>query len=415
MADDDSKPSVPAWQRAAASPPPSVHAPQTGDATPAPKEAGETPTPEAHVADAPTDTSHAVESSADDGLLREYAVQFLQDPDIRYAPREKKVAFLETKGLSREEIEGLLNAEDELHEIEDADDPEAPILSSTPLPPTPSPAPSTSPAVASSQPRPQPPSQQQGLTSAHSLPKRDAPPVVTYPEFLVQPSKPPPLVTKSLLLDTTYIAAGLGAAMYALSQFVVAPMEASLTTARHDFLEHSVTRLEEVNTKLKNMVSAMPPSRPVTSGGDEDKDDVSISSDPTELYHRDIGVQTTPSLSRRGSISDASSAEGSDTLSAQEKQIKALREHIEGLTSSQKTTHYKELEELEQAGKLTSYLNTMTQSSSPYYNNYGNFWGGANGSGNLFKDDEIERFKGEIRSMKGVMLSSRNFPRGTVS
>jgi hypothetical protein len=40
--------------------------------------------------------------------LMEQATRFLQDPSIQNAPREQKIAFLESKGLKREDMEVLL-------------------------------------------------------------------------------------------------------------------------------------------------------------------------------------------------------------------------------------------------------------------------------------------------------------------
>jgi hypothetical protein len=40
--------------------------------------------------------------------LREQAAKFLQDASIRDANRERKVAFLESKGVKRDDIEALL-------------------------------------------------------------------------------------------------------------------------------------------------------------------------------------------------------------------------------------------------------------------------------------------------------------------
>lgn len=45
--------------------------------------------------------------------LLEQASKFLKDPSIRDAPRDRKAAFLETKGLSKVEVEKLLGAEPE--------------------------------------------------------------------------------------------------------------------------------------------------------------------------------------------------------------------------------------------------------------------------------------------------------------
>lgn len=45
--------------------------------------------------------------------LREQAAKFLQDPNIQDADRERKVAFLESKGVRRDDIEALLGKDPE--------------------------------------------------------------------------------------------------------------------------------------------------------------------------------------------------------------------------------------------------------------------------------------------------------------
>lgn len=53
--------------------------------------------------------------------LLNQATKFLQDDDIRDAPTERKVAFLESKGLSELEIEGLLaDSRNEDHSSDDS-------------------------------------------------------------------------------------------------------------------------------------------------------------------------------------------------------------------------------------------------------------------------------------------------------
>ena len=94
---------IPAWQRATPSAPPA----------PAEQEPVSEQQPEADAAPAPA--AEAEESTdsrwqSEDTTLLEQASRFLDDPTIRDAPREKKVAFLESKGVKADEIEQLLEA-----------------------------------------------------------------------------------------------------------------------------------------------------------------------------------------------------------------------------------------------------------------------------------------------------------------
>jgi hypothetical protein len=237
------------------------------------------------------------------------------------------------------------------------------------------------------------------------------PPVIAYPEFLVHASKPPPLVTTERLLNTAYITAGLYATIYGLSKYIIAPQQAALSESRHEFLGHTKSQVEDFNNRLSTMVSKAPPSRPTTSSGpnehSDDKSDMSEDEDPTELFHRDFGTQTSPPLSRSASSSDLSDLASSDPVSGHEQRLKIMASHLKDLQHSNSSITEKEDDVNKQLTSLTSYLNDLTY-SSPYYR-YGG-WSGTDATGN--KDDEIDKFKTEIRGVKGVLLSTRNFPRG---
>ena len=96
------KKEIPSWQRTAS--PPSPASPPEQE--PIPEQHPETepaPTPAPGAEEATSSDSHP-----DSAPLLEQAVRFLEDPAIRDAPREKKVTFLESKGVRVEDIEELL-------------------------------------------------------------------------------------------------------------------------------------------------------------------------------------------------------------------------------------------------------------------------------------------------------------------
>jgi hypothetical protein len=106
-----SKAAIPAWQQK-----------QTTDSSESPASPAsplqQDPEPEQQPeqsAIAATDTFPTGEEDTDPNAqhtsLLEQATRFLEDPAIRDAPREKKVAFLESKGVDDKEIETLLGAE----------------------------------------------------------------------------------------------------------------------------------------------------------------------------------------------------------------------------------------------------------------------------------------------------------------
>lgn len=99
------KPKIPSWQLASAEKP--VETPSEAEQQSEPTEPSEAST--STVADASTPTGSDVDEPETPSLL-DQAKRFLDDTTIRDAPRQKKVAFLESKGVSAEDIETLLGA-----------------------------------------------------------------------------------------------------------------------------------------------------------------------------------------------------------------------------------------------------------------------------------------------------------------
>lgn len=99
-----SKPSIPAWQRTTPTDPPTLPV----DEQPKPDNAAEDSTKP--IAEEPA-TAEAVEEDTQSTNLLEQASRFLEDANIRDAPRERKAVFLLAKGVSPENIEALLGKE----------------------------------------------------------------------------------------------------------------------------------------------------------------------------------------------------------------------------------------------------------------------------------------------------------------
>lgn len=340
--------------------------------------------------------------------MSEKAVKWLEDPSIQNASRERKVAFLLGKGVARDDIDRLLPkkttqqtqpAQEELktvHARQGAD--------------------KAAPQVAT---------QSATTTAQVQLPRRDIPPVITYPEFLLQPQEKPPIVTTQRLINTAYIAGGLAATIYGLSQYVIAPMAESLTSARLTFMQHTSEQIDELNSRLEKTVSKLPPT--VTSHTsqqqhDGDEPPSPTDSDPSELFHRDIGTQTSPVLSRPSTPTSSTAAAEPTSLSIlHESRIRSLKEHVAALrTSSDAHTDGSLLDLKTTVNELSQYL-TDTSYNSPYYGiGYANGMDGSSGSfvaggaDAAAKDnrDAVDALKAEIRSVKGVLLSARNFPAG---
>tara|TARA_R110002003_G_scaffold41_23_gene3013 strand:- start:15471 stop:15890 length:420 start_codon:yes stop_codon:yes gene_type:complete len=103
------KPKIPSWQRASADQPSTSSTDPNVAIAPTPTE-DDLEQPErstSPVAVAPTPTEDDVEESDSTSLL-DQARRFLDDATIRDAPRDKKIAFLEAKGVHARDIETLL-------------------------------------------------------------------------------------------------------------------------------------------------------------------------------------------------------------------------------------------------------------------------------------------------------------------
>ncbi|KAL1305071.1 hypothetical protein AAFC00_002008 [Neodothiora populina] len=312
--------------------------------------------------------------------------QFLNDPGVKGEPTEKKCSFLVSKGVSRDIIDEVL---------------------------------------ADSVPSSFSPSEFQNSSAKQSpapvLPK-DIPPIVTYPEFLVQPQKPPPLVTVSRLLCTAYITGGLAATIYGLSQFLIAPMTENLTEARHDFASHTSSGLTKITERLSGLVSEVPTTTKPKAGldnpddVDNDDDAESTVSDPTELFHRDIGTQTSSLPSPGDDSSSSSLGSPETTLTKQETRLKILHSHLDELLQHSETNGSTNEDMHNDIADFRQSLDDMIYSPPSYQftNDSAYTLPGSNTPrGADKKDDAVAAFKAEIRGVKGVLLSAKRFPPAT--
>jgi hypothetical protein len=369
-------------------------------------------TPEPLAKDPPSNSNDA--PSSDTGLL-ELAKRWLKDESIRDSPRERKVAYLEEKGLQGDDIQKLLDAQDildrepKMKTVHDSVSPasttKAPSLTSSDIPTPKSASSATSP--------------------------RDVPPIITYPEFLLRPEKPPPLVTFPRLAYATYGLAGLTALTYGTSKYLVQPMLESLTSARHEFADTALQNLETLNSKLESNVSHVPylSSSAVLKrkAGENDGEDgaESIDSDPTELFHRDIATQTSPLQSRTSSLSSSTSVNrihrDANQTSTQSSRLAMIHASLNSLlaSNSQAATSQHAAESLKSTVEdLQTYLDNLQFSHNSFNPNYDHIYPGFEVQKSPSKrnkagdDDEAGKFKAEIRAVKGALLSSRTFPAG---
>ncbi|KAK4153898.1 peroxisomal membrane anchor protein conserved region-domain-containing protein [Chaetomidium leptoderma] len=322
----------------------------------------------------------ATEPSTSREEALEQARKFLQDVEVQNTTPERKAEFLKGKGLSESDIEELLK------EVTHDGRQESQASNQT----------------------------KEGRIEIPLTKKEDRPPIVTYPEFLTKPTRPPPLVTVNGFLDTLYAFGGLSTLVYGASKFVVEPMVNRLTDARislHDTANQDLTKLV---SKLETTVSEIPASKPkdaktLPADGEKDDDAVSSYDDPTELFHRDIGVQTSlptsPSLSFSPSATtETATARQAHRLASLITSLQSLNESIgeqtESLGDVQTATDLlkQDADKLSAAASSTDFVGGFSLYSAVSKNE---------------PDDEIKRAKENIRRVKGVLLSTRSFPTST--
>ena len=358
--------------------------------------------------------------------LLDQASQFLLHDDIRDAPRERKVTFLESKGLRPAEIDELLDVLSATDPNTDAS-PDAPL--DTPSPATPSvpaaPNADASRAAPSSAPEPaldsssssEPPSP--AAPAPSTTESSSQPPIITYPEFLARAhaARPPPrpLLSHPAVAPALYISAVLGASAHALSTFVLRPMHDALTAARGELFGTAQKNLDELNAKLEEAVSVVPalPKPAGTASGEgrrrrrregsnweeEEDEDEDEDADPTELFHRDVGVQTE---SAPPSPDSAAAGATAPAVQVHEARLERLHAHAAELQDSDASEAAEEKGARDRVDELRMYLDRLAIGQGVRVQ-----------EGRLVEQgpDEVAKVKAEIRSVKGVLLNARSFPR----
>lgn len=393
MSGNSSKPAIPAWQRAQQPLKSSSDMPTAPDADAKDNDIADqeesTPTDGARESTSDQSTTEDTPLSAEERVQQlEIVRSFLQDPGVKDEPIDKKREFLAGKGIAQDMIEQELGTE----------------LGTSPAIPS---STSTSITAAEFESFKQPSQTPRAPPRVQAV----APPIITYPEFLEDARKPPPLITPMRVLNATYIASAIAAIAYGASTFLVKPMAASLTDARHDFASHGQSKIDEFNERLSTLVSKIP--EPKADKEDAESDDVeSVASDPTELFHRDIGTQTSPSISPPPSTANAQP--GDKTADdKQNERLSIIKSHLDEILAGVEAGAQPAKDRLEEANKLRHHLDTMM-----YRVQTANVWNGgfsAEPKPGTEAVDAIEEVKKEIRGVKGVLLSAKRFaPVGAV-
>ncbi|KAJ6440813.1 sphinganine-1-phosphate aldolase BST1 [Purpureocillium lavendulum] len=337
------------------------------------------------------DDGRAPPSDAQPEDQLQVARRFLEADEVKTASRDKKVEFLKSKGVEDGDIQKLLG-ESPSSQDRDSDSSTAALGSEHTQQETTQTPPSLLPAAG------------------------DRPPIVTYPEFLTKPQRPPPLVTTGGLLNTLYTFAGLSTLLYGTSKYVVSPMVENLTDARADLYETSSKKLDALVAKLEKTVSVIPPPKSAADASpgptDDEEGDASDAEDPTEMFHRDVGTQTTPLPASPGASAKAKAkeSEAEPTPTRQADRLKTLAKTLSGIKDQFRT----QSEDMDEIRTLLDVfrddLDGMTYGSPTQFVGGYDMYGAAKKSE---PEDEIRKVRDNIRRVKGVLLSTRNFPGST--
>lgn len=244
-------------------------------------------------------------------------------------------------------------------------------------------------------------------------------PIVTYPEFMTRRQRAPPLITASGFMQTAAALAGFATIVYGASQYVLTPMVSSLTDARAEAYEQVSRGLDTLVSKLEEAVSEIPPTPPTknsttaaaateatTQQQQGGNDAASSCGDPTEVFHRDIGIQTEITPPMTLALRQQQEEEADDVIGAQARRVSglaaSLREVNGGLAS--------ESEEYAIVNKsLDTFKDDLDRLTRPYQMSLD--FPPLFGRSTLSEpDDAVKELKKNIRGVKGVLLTSRSFP-----
>ncbi|KAI0595815.1 hypothetical protein F4775DRAFT_343620 [Biscogniauxia sp. FL1348] len=380
--------------------------------------------------------SHSRTDPDSSELTIEHARKFLSDDSVRNSSTEKKKVFLKSKGFDDGQIDRLLSEDDE----ERAESPEPSLEPPSELAQDAEPkaevkietkaeaevATETKTQSAAAEPsraedalkeieiapreietRRETFEPSQDIISQHTAPypTTDAPPIITYPEFLTTSPRPPPLITPSSLTNILAVSGSIWAIMYGTARFVVSPMVEHLNDSRSDYYTHVNEKLGQLVEKLEGAVSEVPYKNKllvkVRTDEDIDRDDESTFSDPIELFHRDIGTQTSPPPS---TIASLSSDANKKPVDAQADRLARLRLSLRELN----LIYTRRAEDTANLGatlrEVREDVDKLTEPPEPDFKTVYGYPRTAE------PNDEVKKTKDAIRSVKGMFLSSRSFP-----
>ncbi|KAI1649468.1 peroxisomal membrane anchor protein conserved region-domain-containing protein [Daldinia loculata] len=324
------------------------------------------------------------------------ARKFLKDETVQNSSIDKKREFLKGKGLDDTQIKQLL---DEVEQDAQASNPPTTNESNDEA---------NGKQAAAEESR-----DAEKIIQAASSSTSNLAPIITYPEFLTTAPKPEPLITPSRLANILTVSGSIWALLYGTARFAINPMIGSLNDARTDYYAHVSEKLGQLVEKLEDTASEVPyhNGKPLKSRLDEGSyaDDESTFSDPTELFHRDIGTQTSPVMMNQEF--------GSSTNSLADKPIDSQARRLTALRASLREISDMHVRHAEGAADLNSLLREVRDEVDkiglPPMMDFSSIHGGLGYGRSTEPTDEVKKTKDAIRSIKGMFLSSRSFPTTT--
>lgn len=181
----------------------------------------------------------------------------------------------------------------------------------------------------------------------------------------------------------------------------------SLTLARHSLASTAQANLNALNENLEENISTIPSAMPKYNIGGDDGDD-DDSSETTEdiapLFNRTIGTQTSPPNTPLSSAlqPSVSSPASNNNATTQQSSLTTLQTALSSILSPEDARLDNDNLRF-QLDDLKQYLNSLKHTSLH-----------ARALAES-KDDAVNKLKAEIRGMKGVLLSARNFPSGATA
>ncbi|PHH52327.1 hypothetical protein CFIMG_006025RA [Ceratocystis fimbriata CBS 114723] len=376
--------------------------------------------------DTPDVASNAPVVEQDETTLLETARRFLNSDLVKDATQERKTEFLRSKGLNEEQINLLLAGDTAIEALPDNKPSEEHAAEIE--------------VMAESKAVRQPESESSSDATIDSTEECEQSvtedtqpsytnPIVTYPEFFTSPPQREPLLSTRTLLNTLYAFTGLSVLVCGTSKYTVQPMIAATTDARTDLHKTASRNLDDLVRLLEKSVSHVPEGASSTTTVALAGDTMSDVDDPAELFSRDMGTQTSTPVGH--SPATASTVAGSNNMiglglesgsstalvslepviQTQLKKIARVSDMSEDLAElgDQETgiarDLWQEMTDFEQ--RIENMQSSLDDNSLGIRGHYGYTVGVKK------QNDEMQSARDNIRKLKGILLSSRNFPMAT--